>query len=69
MPVAYQIDHTQSLIHTKCVGNINLEEVLGHFAELEVDEGDALDLQEGTPRRVEEKNPIERCTSATKSAS
>lgn len=37
MPVAYQIDHTQSLIHTKCVGNINLEEVLGHFDELEQD--------------------------------
>ena len=37
MPIPYQIDHTQSFIHTKCVGNVSLEEVLGHFDELEKD--------------------------------
>ncbi len=37
MPIPYQIDHTQSLIRTKCVGNINLQDVLGHFDELEKD--------------------------------
>jgi hypothetical protein len=37
MPIPYQIDTTQSLIRTKCVGNVSLQEVLGHFDALEKD--------------------------------
>ena len=37
MPIPYQIDHKESLIRTKCVGKVSLEEVLGHFDELEKD--------------------------------
>ena len=35
MPIPYQIDRTQALIRTKCIGNVSLDEVLGHFDELE----------------------------------
>lgn len=34
MPVTYEIDQARRLIHTRCVGPVTLEEVLGHFAEL-----------------------------------
>jgi hypothetical protein len=34
MPVSYEIDTTRGLIHTRCVGPVTLEEVLGHFADL-----------------------------------
>jgi len=37
MPIPYQIDHKESLIRTKCVGKVSLEDVLGHFDDLERD--------------------------------
>ncbi len=37
MPVFYQIDRTQRVIRTKCVGDVTLDEVLGHFGALEQD--------------------------------
>src|SRR5437764_15074727 len=37
MPITYVIDAQQKLIRTKCVGNVTLPEVIGHFRELERD--------------------------------
>ena len=37
MPVTYVIDAQQKLIRTKCIGNVTLPEVIGHFRELERD--------------------------------
>ena len=37
MPVTYQIDVPNGLIHTKCSGALTLAEVIGHFRELERD--------------------------------
>jgi hypothetical protein len=37
MPVTYVIDTQQKLIRTKCIGNVTLPEVIGHFRELERD--------------------------------
>ncbi len=34
MPVTYQIDRPNAIIHTKCSGDVTLEEVIGHFQEL-----------------------------------
>lgn len=31
MPVLYEIDNEIGRIHTRCVGNVTLEEVVGHF--------------------------------------
>ena len=31
MPVTYQIDRANAIIHTKCSGNVTLEEVVNHF--------------------------------------
>jgi len=39
MPVAYEIDHARGLIRTRCIGNVTLEEVLGHFPTLAQDPG------------------------------
>jgi hypothetical protein len=37
MPVTYQIDKASGIIHTQCTGRVTLEEVIGHFQELERD--------------------------------
>jgi len=37
MPIPYQIDIETSVIRTKCVGAVSLEDVLGHFDKLETD--------------------------------
>jgi hypothetical protein len=37
MAVTYVIDPNEKLIRTKCVGNVTLPEVIGHFRELERD--------------------------------
>jgi hypothetical protein len=37
MPVTYVIDPAKSLIHTKCIGDVNLQEIKDHFRELERD--------------------------------
>jgi hypothetical protein len=37
MPVTYQIDRSQGIIRTQCVGDVTLEEVLDHFQVLERD--------------------------------
>jgi len=37
MPVVYEIDKSRGLIRTTCIGNVTLEEVLGHFQALEHD--------------------------------
>jgi hypothetical protein len=34
MPVTYQIDPARKLIHTRCIGDVNPEEVAAHFREL-----------------------------------
>jgi hypothetical protein len=34
MPVLYKLDAANGIIRTKCVGDVTLEEVLGHFEEL-----------------------------------
>jgi hypothetical protein len=39
MPVAYEIDQARGLIRTRCIGNVTLEEVLGHFPTLAQDPG------------------------------
>jgi hypothetical protein len=31
MPVVYAIDEPRKFIHTRCVGDVTLDEVLGHF--------------------------------------
>ena len=37
MPVFYEIDREESLIRTRCVGQVTLHEVLDHFRDLEQD--------------------------------
>jgi hypothetical protein len=37
MPVIYDIDKANGMIHTKCVGAVTHEEVIGHFRQLEAD--------------------------------
>jgi len=37
MPVAYQIDQGRKLIRTTCSGIVTIEEVIGHFRQLEHD--------------------------------
>ena len=37
MPVMYQIDPARKLIRTRCIGDVNPEEVAEHFRELERD--------------------------------
>ena len=37
MPVRYEIDQTQGIIRTQCVGNVTLDEVINHFEVLERD--------------------------------
>ena len=37
MPVTYRIDAARGVIYTRCVGNVTLEEVLGHFQALALD--------------------------------
>jgi len=37
MPVTYQIDKAKRTIHTKCSGDVTLEEVIDHFHVLEQD--------------------------------
>jgi hypothetical protein len=46
MPVTYEINSTRPLIHTRCVGPVTLEEVLGHFTILveDPDRPDRLDV-------------------------
>jgi hypothetical protein len=34
MPVTYRIDAAKHLIHTKCIGDVNPEEIVDHFQEL-----------------------------------
>jgi hypothetical protein len=34
MPVIYQLDASNGIIRTRCVGEVTLEEVLGHFRDL-----------------------------------
>jgi hypothetical protein len=34
MPVTYQIDAANGIIRTRCIGDVTLEEVLGHFRDL-----------------------------------
>lgn len=34
MPVNYEIDTTNSIIRTQCVGNVTLDEVVNHFRQL-----------------------------------
>jgi hypothetical protein len=37
MPVTYEIDAANGIIRTRCVGDVTLEEVLGHFRDLTQD--------------------------------
>src|SRR5262245_11448086 len=37
MPVTYEIDAPRALIRTRCSGEVQLEDVLAHFAELQRD--------------------------------
>ncbi len=37
MPVTYHIDKVRRLIRTRCIGDVILDEVVGHFQELERD--------------------------------
>src|SRR5947209_4749214 len=37
MSVTYKIDPAKNLIHTRCIGDVNLEEITDHFRELERD--------------------------------
>jgi hypothetical protein len=37
MPVTYKIDPAKKLIRTRCIGDVNLEEVTEHFRELQRD--------------------------------
>jgi hypothetical protein len=37
MPVTYQIDKANRLIHTECTGAVTLAEVVDHFRQLEAD--------------------------------
>ena len=34
MPVAYEIDTAKALIHTRCIGDVTLTEVIDHFRQL-----------------------------------
>jgi hypothetical protein len=46
MPVSYTIDAEEKLIHTRCFGNVTLDEVVAHFRTLERDPAcpDTLDV-------------------------
>jgi hypothetical protein len=37
MPVRYQINHEASIIETRCTGEVTMDEVLGHFQQLEAE--------------------------------
>jgi hypothetical protein len=37
MPVTFQIDEVNRLIHTKCTGRITVDDVIAHFRKLEKD--------------------------------
>lgn len=37
MPVTYELDRDAGYIETRCAGEVTMQEVLGHFAELEAD--------------------------------
>ena len=37
MPVVYEIDHARQRIHTRCIGAVTLDEVIGHFGTLASD--------------------------------
>ena len=37
MTVTYELDRESDFIHTRCTGNVTLEEVLRHFQELETE--------------------------------
>src|SRR5215467_7876234 len=37
MPVVYEIDQTRNTIHTSCIGDVTLYEVVEHFHTLEED--------------------------------
>jgi hypothetical protein len=37
MPVTYQLDPAKKLIRTRCIGDVNQEEVASHFQQLERD--------------------------------
>jgi hypothetical protein len=34
MPITYQIDTAEGIIRTKCIGDVTLDEVIGHFQQL-----------------------------------
>ena len=38
MPVTYAIDASQGIIRTRCIGNVELAEILDHFQQLSQDE-------------------------------
>jgi len=46
MPVSYNINAEEKFIHTRCVGNVTLDEVIAHFRTLEHDPAcpDSLDV-------------------------
>jgi hypothetical protein len=37
VPITYQVDRAAELIRTTCTGDVTLDEVIGHFLELEAD--------------------------------
>ena len=37
MPVVYSIDKAHGIIHTRCIGPVTIDEVIGHFRALEKD--------------------------------
>ena len=39
MPVVYEIDQARGIIRTRCIGNVTLKEVIGHFPTLAQDPG------------------------------
>jgi hypothetical protein len=59
MPVQYRIDDIKRIIRTKWVGEVTLEEVLGHFQELKNDPG--------CPIRLDVLLDLSECLSAAKS--
>jgi len=38
MPITYQIDTSRGVIRTRCVGDVRLPDVLGHFRQLQIDD-------------------------------
>ncbi len=68
MPVIYRIDKANQLIHTRCTGDVTIEEVLDHFRVLERDpdlpaRADVLlDLSEQTS--IPEKENLREVTNA-----